>query len=66
MRFPDFSVPKRTFLIFVNQIAIGSHIWVKKQYGSNRMTEMKINQNKILLNEDFATIIYVKQLKQQI
>jgi DtxR family Mn-dependent transcriptional regulator len=46
-----------------NHIVIGSNIWVEKQYGSNRMTEVKINQNKILLNEDFTKIIYVKQTK---
>lgn len=45
-----------------NHIAIGSNIWVEKQYSSNRMTEVKINQNKILLNEDFTNIIYVKQI----
>ncbi|MBN1187141.1 MAG: metal-dependent transcriptional regulator [Bacteroidales bacterium] len=46
-----------------NQIAVGSKIWVEKQYSSNRMTEVKINKNKILLNEDFTSIIYVKQTK---
>jgi DtxR family Mn-dependent transcriptional regulator len=44
-----------------NDISIGSNIWVEKQYGSNKMTEVKINQNKILLNESFTDIIYVKQ-----
>lgn len=43
-----------------NHIIVGSNIWVEKQYSSNRMTEVKINQNKILLNEDFTNIIYVK------
>lgn len=46
-----------------NHIVIGSSIWVEKQYNSNKMTEIKIEQNKILLNEDFTNIIYVKQLK---
>lgn len=46
-----------------NNIAIGSNIWVEKQYVSNRMTEVKINQNKILLNEDISKIIYVKQIQ---
>jgi DtxR family transcriptional regulator, Mn-dependent transcriptional regulator len=45
-----------------NHITIGSGIWVEKQYSSNRMTEVKINQNKILLNEDFTNIIYLKQV----
>ena len=47
-----------------NQIAIGSNIWVEKQYGFNRMTEIKINQNKILLNEDFTNIVYVKRINK--
>lgn len=47
-----------------NHIAIGSTIWVEKQYGSNKMTEVQINQNKILLNEAFSNIIYVKQTKK--
>jgi len=46
-----------------NHIAIGSDIWVEKQYRSTGMTEVKINQNKILLNEDFANVIYVNQTK---
>lgn len=44
-----------------NHIAIGSNIWVEKQYGSSKMTEARINDNKILLNEDFTNIIYLKQ-----
>ena len=46
-----------------NHIVIGSNVWVEKQYGSNRMTEVKINQNKILMNEDFSKIIFVKHTK---
>lgn len=45
-----------------NHIAIGSDIWVEKQYSSNRMTEVKVNQSKLLLNEDFTSIIYLKQV----
>jgi DtxR family transcriptional regulator, Mn-dependent transcriptional regulator len=45
-----------------NSITIGSTIWVEKQYESNKMTEILINQKKILLNRDFANIIYVKQI----
>jgi DtxR family Mn-dependent transcriptional regulator len=47
-----------------NHITIGSNIWVEKQYDSNKMTEIKINENKILLNESFSTIIYVKQIEK--
>lgn len=46
-----------------NKISIGSKIWVEKQYKSNKMTEIKINKDKILLNEDFSNIIYVKKIK---
>ena len=43
-----------------NAIAIDSSIWVEKQYHSPRMTEIKINENKIILNADFTSIIFVK------
>jgi DtxR family Mn-dependent transcriptional regulator len=45
-----------------NHIAIGASIWVEKQYESNKMTEIKIDQNKLLLNEVFTGVIYVKQM----
>lgn len=45
-----------------NHITIGSNIWVEKQYDSNKMTEIKINQNKILLNNLFTNVIFVKQI----
>jgi len=44
-----------------NNIFIGSDIWVEKQYDSGKMTEIKINQNKIVLNEHYTNSIYVKQ-----
>ncbi len=43
-----------------NHIAVGSDIWVEKQYDLNRMTEIRINQNKLLLNELFTNVIFVK------
>jgi len=46
-----------------NNLTIGSTIWVEKQYDSKKMTEIIINQNKILLNDDFTNVIYVKQNK---
>jgi DtxR family transcriptional regulator, Mn-dependent transcriptional regulator len=49
-----------------NQLAIGSTIKVEKQYESGKMTEIKVNQNTILLNEDFTRIIYVKTNKKQL
>jgi len=48
-----------------NQIAIGLKIWVEKQYGYNKMTEIKTKHKKILLNEDFSKKIYLKQLKDK-
>ena len=45
-----------------NHIAIGSTIWVEKQYNANKMTEIKINQNKLILNDIFTKVIYVKQV----
>jgi DtxR family transcriptional regulator, Mn-dependent transcriptional regulator len=49
-----------------NHINIGSKIYVKKQYESNEMTEIKINENILLLNEVFTNVIYVKQLKKKL
>lgn len=43
-----------------NNISIGSTFWVEKQYQTPRMTEIIINKNKIILNEDFTNIIFVK------
>jgi DtxR family Mn-dependent transcriptional regulator len=45
-----------------NQITLNSKIWVEKQYDSNNMTEIIINQNKIILNEIFTNLIFVKQI----
>jgi DtxR family Mn-dependent transcriptional regulator len=45
-----------------NTITIGSTLWFEKQYDVKKMTEIKINQNTILLNKDFTNIIYVKQI----
>jgi DtxR family transcriptional regulator, Mn-dependent transcriptional regulator len=49
-----------------NQLAIGSTIKVEKQYDSRKMTEIKVNQNTILLNEEFTSIIYVKTNQKQL
>jgi DtxR family Mn-dependent transcriptional regulator len=45
-----------------NHMTPGSNIWIEKQYGSNKMTEIKIDQNKILLHEEYSSVIYVKQV----
>ena len=44
------------------QIDVDSKIWVEKQYGSSKMTEIKIKKNKILLNDVFTNVIFVKQI----
>jgi DtxR family Mn-dependent transcriptional regulator len=46
----------------INNIEIGSAIWIEKQYESRKMTEIKVSQNKILLNNEFTRVIYVKQI----
>lgn len=54
---------ERDFFDFcaASQIELGSKIWVEKQYASNKMTEIKIKKNKILLNDVFTNIIFVNQ-----
>ncbi|MDD4747757.1 MAG: metal-dependent transcriptional regulator [Salinivirgaceae bacterium] len=47
---------------YSNNISIGAPIWVEKQYGHQKMTEIRIENNKILLNQDFTKFIYVKLL----
>lgn len=45
-----------------NHLNIGSKLEVKKQY-KNKMTEIEINQIKILLSDELSNTIYVKLLK---
>jgi DtxR family transcriptional regulator, Mn-dependent transcriptional regulator len=45
-----------------NQISIGRKIWIEKQFDSKTMTEIKINNKEILLNKEFTSIIFVKQV----
>ncbi|MCF8362940.1 MAG: metal-dependent transcriptional regulator [Prolixibacteraceae bacterium] len=47
-----------------NHLTIGINIWVEKQYKSNGMTEIIIDQNKMILNHDISNIIFVKQVNQ--
>lgn len=44
-----------------NGIKYGNTISVNKQLTKNRMTQISINNNSILLNEDFTNIIYVNE-----
>ncbi|MBN2273004.1 MAG: metal-dependent transcriptional regulator [Bacteroidales bacterium] len=48
-----------------NHITVGSIIWIAKQYSVNKMTEIKIKTDKILLNYEFANLIYVKQVQNK-
>lgn len=46
-------------------ILIGNMVKVEKQYPKNKMTEIRINGVRLVLNEEVAGKIYVKQLKNQ-
>jgi DtxR family Mn-dependent transcriptional regulator len=48
-----------------NNISVGSKIWIEKQYASSKMTEIKVNRDKILLTNEFTNIIYVKPTKSE-
>ncbi len=39
----------------------GNTVLVSKQFSNNKMTQIQINNNTILLNEDFTSIIYVNE-----
>lgn len=43
-----------------NEIIIGTEIQVEKHYGQSHMTEIIINERKLLLNKELTNIIYVK------
>jgi len=44
-----------------NELKVGSQLWIEKQYGTTGMTEVRMDENKLLLNQDFTRVIYVKQ-----
>lgn len=46
----------------LNGLKYGNKISVIKQFSKNKMTQIEINNNTILLNQDFTTIIYVNEL----
>ncbi len=48
-----------------NHLDVGLSLTVKKQYVMNRMTEIEINDARILLSSDLANTIYVKEQKKQ-
>lgn len=45
-----------------NQLTIGSVILVKKQFLKNKMTEIEINNARLLINMELANTIYVKKI----
>jgi DtxR family Mn-dependent transcriptional regulator len=45
-----------------NGLKFGNSIVVTKQFHKNKMTQIAINNNTILLNEDFTNIIYVNEI----
>ena len=46
-------------------LKLGHRIIVTNQFKSKKMTQITINNNTILLNEDFTNIIYVNDLNQK-
>ncbi len=47
----------------IHGLKYGNTIIVEKQFVKNKMTQITINNNTILLNEDFTKIIYVNEKK---
>ena len=45
-----------------NGLKYGNTITIAKQFHKNKMTQISINNNTILLNEDFTNIIYVNEI----
>ena len=45
----------------INGLKYGNTIVVTKQFSKNKMTQISINNNTILLNQDFTNIIYVNE-----
>ncbi|WP_299883934.1 metal-dependent transcriptional regulator [uncultured Lacinutrix sp.] len=45
-----------------NGLKYGNTILVTKQFSSNKMTQISINNNTIVLNQDFTNIIYVDEI----
>jgi DtxR family Mn-dependent transcriptional regulator len=47
----------------LNGIKYGNSILVTRQFSKNKMTQIIINNNNIILNEDFTKIIYVNEIQ---
>jgi DtxR family Mn-dependent transcriptional regulator len=54
----------KEFFDFCTQhgLKYGNTITIAKQFSKNKMTQISINTNTILLNEDFTNIIYVNEI----
>ena len=54
----------REFFDFCNRndINVGARLTVEKQYTDHRMTEINLNQIRLLLNSDFSDFIYVEHI----
>jgi len=46
-------------------LKLGNHIIVTNQFKFNTTTQISINNNTLLLNEDFTNIIYVKEINEK-
>lgn len=47
-----------------NKIKYGNEIKVSKQFKNNKMTQLLVEGNTILLNEDFSNLIYVNEIEK--
>ena len=45
-----------------NGLKYGNTVLVSKQFSTNKMTQISINNNTLLLNQDFTNIIYVNEI----
>ncbi|WP_346881942.1 metal-dependent transcriptional regulator [uncultured Algibacter sp.] len=45
-----------------NALKYGHTVLVSKQFNNNKMTQILINNNTIILNQDFTSIIYVNEI----
>lgn len=45
-----------------HHLKYGHEVSVTKQFKKNKMTELTVGKNTILLNEDFSTLIYVNEI----
>ncbi len=53
----------KEFFDFCTQhgLKYGNNVMISKQFSKNKMTQILVNNNTIILNEDFTSIIYVNE-----